>query len=1176
MNEIIENENKCIAALIMVKNEELSIKKTFDSLKGYIDIVIVYDTGSTDNTISIIANTCKENGQILHMKTTTQFKGFSKSRNESIEFAETIDVKFLLLLDAGDEFKSDVSSKEFIKMISSIPTNFEYGLLKLRWLENNVITEHDDLRFIKNKSNIRYDLRYPVHETLIIQKANSITPFMNFYLYQNRDLYGESTTPRLKTDIQLLLNSEKCCRNFYYLAQTYWALGDIDNFYKYNLLALDFVDESIDELLIYSRIIYCILIQNLDQSLLLKYFNLAVQKSCYLIDIYLNVLRYCINNSIPDVIDPHLRKITLFDKINITHFSHEDLDYNRWHLISKYCLLMNTQLELGRNSCKLAVDAKNKSEDIDNLRLFENNIANHIESIHREDPIYIPRSNIFENNRNSKNSIDIKNSSQQHVFGVLIMVKNEEDSIKKTIESTKYFFDNIVVYDTGSNDNTIKIIEDTCKSNNQVLHLKKTDSFRGFPQSRNEAIEFAETVNVDFFLLMDAGDEFIINLTKEEMINCIRKIPSNIRFGLLKQNWDEGNSKIITHFDIRFIRNKSNCRYSFDYPVHEKFIMNISENPIEFGDMFVLYQNRELYGKKTNKRYSYDIQMLSNAKETPRNYFFLGQTYMDIQDFVNGYLYNKKALELVKNTNNSDNVDFETIITRLLYCAISCEMETEIIHKHFLEVIEFDKIDTSIDAYVYFLHYCIKKKLFDIALPLLEPLSKLKIVDGSRKTIRYDFYNYERWHLISVICFTTKEKMELGRLACQKAIDYSQKPEDIINIKLFEDYFKTLEPGKVFSTEIGFSRDNDSKSRIICIDFSSGFKNVVTHKDAEMRAIGASENQIFNLFKNVSKYKEIIYFKTNVFQRQKIDNISYIKIDEFLNFEMQENDIIIIYRYMSHQPHFLDKIKNHRVYFWVHDIFLVVNFTASVDVNSYYHQNPDHFKGYLSSFITNNKNIHFVFPSHFSKCDLIEFLSRYNEHVSENRLHVIHNILYENDFKNQKKVVAVDVNKIVFASSWLKNISSIIELFDFIHKQNKGYVLVFMEHGYERKMTYEIEMKERFGKNVEILGPQDKEKYAELIQSSLCVLISTFPETFGCVFTESCYFGTPVIADYRSGAVADHLDKDYVMNFDNPEKVFDKLEWLRQNRNKLDIKLDSKFMFDHNIKKWMKLLEIIE
>ena len=46
-----------ISALIMVKNEESSIKVTLLSLKNIISNIIILDTGSTDNTIPIIKQT---------------------------------------------------------------------------------------------------------------------------------------------------------------------------------------------------------------------------------------------------------------------------------------------------------------------------------------------------------------------------------------------------------------------------------------------------------------------------------------------------------------------------------------------------------------------------------------------------------------------------------------------------------------------------------------------------------------------------------------------------------------------------------------------------------------------------------------------------------------------------------------------------------------------------------------------------------------------------------------------------------------------------------------------------------------------------------------------------------------------------------------------------------------
>jgi hypothetical protein len=1197
MNETsISNKISPIAALIMVKNEELSIKTTIDSVKGYIDIIIVYDTGSSDNTLSIIGNCCRSNGQTLYLKTTNTFNNFAESRNESIEFAETIDVNYLLLLDAGDEFKTDLSRQDFLNMITQIPIHFDYGVSKLKWLENNIITEHDGLRFIRNKRNIRYDSRYPVHEQIIIEKENTVLPFTNFYLYQNRDLYGESTMKRLNKDVDLLSNADKCCHNYYYLAQTYLALGDIDNCYNYNLLALDFFDNSIGDItIIYSRIIYCILVKNLDSSLMMKYFELAVDKKTSLIETYLNVLKYCIKNHVPNIIEPYLKIIINFDKKTSVNINNEEFDYIRYNLISKYCLLFKRQMALGKIACELAIKYRNKEEDILNLRLFDKyiNITNSeidnidIEEIYKQNDknqfIKKEESNI----KSTKISQEVEpiELHGQNVLGILIMVKNEEDSIDVTIESTKNYFQHIIVYDTGSEDNTINIINKICHKNKQKLHLKLANEFKGFPQSRNEAIEFAETVNVKYLLLMDAGDEFKTQLSPTELINNIEVIPSNNRFGVIQQDWTD-NTGIISHYDIRFIKNKANCKYDIDYPVHEKFILTIDEKPLEFGNMFVLFQNRELYGKKTNKRYEYDIKMLSSAKKTPRNYYFLGQTYMDLQDFKNGYIYNAEAYKMIKSTNNTDNIDFETILIRLLYCSIACEMDDKIIYQYFKQSIEDNNnCNVIIDAYIYFLHYCIKKHTFDNALPLLEPLSRMEINKSNIQTTRYYFFNYERWHLISVICLMTKEKLELGKIACQKAIDAANKPDDINNLTLFNAYNITnfqeskreskFSNGEIINIQHNKKNNYSNISRIICVDISTGFKNIPTHKDVKKNAIGASENQLFKLLNIVSEYKEVIIFNFNNNFSKKVDNIFYNNINDFFDFELNEHDIIIIQRFMHHSPKFLNKLNCNKVYVWMHDLPGIIQFIGENNSVESYQKNPSYFKGYLSNFIVNNKNINFIFPSNFSKKYFINFINDYGEYITDERLYIIHNILYETDFNdNRDKIVDINLNKIVFASSWFKNIRKIIEVFEYIHKKNKNYVLVFMEHGYDSKKEYENEMRTKFGNNVEILGPQKKDKYAEIIKSSLCVLISTFPETFGCVFTESYYLGVPVLADYRSGAVAEHLDKQFVLDYDNPEEVYNKLEWLCNERRNLDIKLDSKFMLDYNIEKWKKLLKI--
>ena len=92
-------------------------------------------------------------------------------------------------------------------------------------------------------------------------------------------------------------------------------------------------------------------------------------------------------------------------------------------------------------------------------------------------------------------------------IGVLMMVKNEKLRISVTLESIKNFADCLIIYDTGSSDNTIEICENFSKQNNIPLYLKQGE-FVNFEVSRNISHDFADTVEfIDYLLLLDTNDE---------------------------------------------------------------------------------------------------------------------------------------------------------------------------------------------------------------------------------------------------------------------------------------------------------------------------------------------------------------------------------------------------------------------------------------------------------------------------------------------------------------------------------------------------------------------------------------------------------------------------------------------------------------------------------------------
>ena len=365
-----------IGVLLMIKNEEGSIKITIDSFKNYFINVIVVDTGSTDNTIDIIKKTCKNNNQKIYLKETF-FKSFPESRNDALEFAETIqNIDFLLLMDAGDEFKTTKNKKEIHTIINSIPNNLYYGIITQKWLIKDNLDDHCDIRFIRNYKNCRYDIKYPVHERFKDIDNNTVNLNNLFFLYQDRNKYAISTEKRYKKDIELLLSAEHNKRNLYFLAQSYMSINDFYNGYIYNLKSYQTNEDNIidfDEKFTLVRIAFCAMQCNMEEYIIFKYLNKAIESSKDPpVDAFVYILKYCIEHKCPHKALKYIKQLSKLEKpsSSITLVNNYFYDYLRWNLISIITLMTNEELLLGKYACLKAINNANKSDDLNNIKLF--------------------------------------------------------------------------------------------------------------------------------------------------------------------------------------------------------------------------------------------------------------------------------------------------------------------------------------------------------------------------------------------------------------------------------------------------------------------------------------------------------------------------------------------------------------------------------------------------------------------------------------------------------------------------------------------------------------------------------------------------------------------------------------------------------------------------------------
>ncbi len=113
----MSGKNITLTAHCIVKNEENFIKFSIESVINFVDILIVFDTGSTDSTVDIV----KELSVKYHGKIIFEEKGPQDKKNHTNlrqEMLERTNTDWFMMLD-GDEVWTDRGMQEAIRKMNS-------------------------------------------------------------------------------------------------------------------------------------------------------------------------------------------------------------------------------------------------------------------------------------------------------------------------------------------------------------------------------------------------------------------------------------------------------------------------------------------------------------------------------------------------------------------------------------------------------------------------------------------------------------------------------------------------------------------------------------------------------------------------------------------------------------------------------------------------------------------------------------------------------------------------------------------------------------------------------------------------------------------------------------------------------------------------------------------------
>lgn len=227
-----------------------------------------------------------------------------------------------------------------------------------------------------------------------------------------------------------------------------------------------------------------------------------------------------------------------------------------------------------------------------------------------------------------------------NITGCLI-VKNEENNIERCIKSFKKVVNQIVVVDTGSDDETINIAKGLGA---EVYDYKWDDDFSN---PRNYAIDKAKG---EWIIFLDA-DEYFVNSTELNIPKIINRYKNNKMEGIIFKRINvEADVKHIIGSDymLRVIKNDKDIRYKGK--IHEVPYKNEDYiySYIDKNDELEIYHTgycKEFSKSKFERNLKLLEEEITDGTANDRTYFHLSDCYLGVNKPELCIKYSKLYLE---------------------------------------------------------------------------------------------------------------------------------------------------------------------------------------------------------------------------------------------------------------------------------------------------------------------------------------------------------------------------------------------------------------------------------------------------------------------------------------------------------------------------------------------------
>lgn len=517
------------------------------------------------------------------------------------------------------------------------------------------------------------------------------------------------------------------------------------------------------------------------------------------------------------------------------------------------------------------------------------------------------------------------------ILSIVMMVKDEEENIRRTLSSLSHISNAIttelIVMDTGSKDNTVKIAKEFTE------HVYFNEWNKDFGDMRNKSISYARG---EWVLILDADEELI---DSKELINFFKSHKYkryNSGYIMLRNlTSSEDMMKYTPSKVLRLFKNDKDFKYIntiheqplYKEPVYEKALG-------EFNHYGYLFDNEELKQRKMRRNEELLLKEMKENTEDPYVNYQLGKNYFILGEIVKARKYLEVSLKLYKEINLKPDYVYENLAH--IYCLNSdyekciciCEEYIKDVHQNNIDIYYFlgksmqglgkkEESKKSYEKYIYLIdNYEITRQNESIycegATLGLKKDAGIEIIRLCHSLERYDevIFNYNKFN----------ESGEDTSKINYFIINALYKTDNLGEIKKYYDRCQTQSEKNSFIRDIEnfiLTISEEDKKRIyeVTKEFNGNY--------GKLNEIRLGREKDIDVFKEVlTKEKENYYgdivcecIKQSIDITKLLQDIDEIYIEDYINYIVNyKRDIIInLYDYLIAQPITLN-IKKIKIY----------------------------------------------------------------------------------------------------------------------------------------------------------------------------------------------------------------------------------------------------------------------